>query len=194
MSLQHAVLGVLEARAMSGYELTRFFEASARWVWSAPQSQIYPLLRKLEADGLIVGEEQVRGERLKRTSYSLTALGHASLVDWLGETHDEPNARDPLLLKVLYFDMADPDAAERVLLAHIGELEANIEQWSVHRARLLARDTPLLRERLRSRPEADHQRIATLKAHVFGYLIDSAQLRIDWARRAIEIVHGHIAP
>lgn len=192
MTLQHAVLGVLEARPMSGYELTRFFESTARWVWTAPQSQIYPLLRRLEADGLIVGEEQLRGEKLKRTSYSLTALGHANLVDWLGETHDEPNVRDPVLLKVLYFDMIEPDAAERVLRAHILELEGNIEQWSVHSARLLARDTPLLRERLRSRPEHDHQRIATLKAHVFDFLVRSARLRIEWATAAIEIVHGRL--
>lgn len=190
MSLQHAVLGVLEVRPMSGYELTRFFESTARWVWTAPQSQIYPLLRKLEADGLIVGEEQLRGEKLKRTSYSLTSLGHANLVDWLGETHDEPSVRDPVLLKVLYFDMVAPDAAERVLRAHILELEGSIQQWSVHRARLLARDTPLLKERLRSRPEEDHERIATLKAHVFDFLVRSAELRVDWARNAIDIVHG----
>ncbi len=175
---------------MTGYELTRFFESTARWVWTAPQSQIYPLLRRLEEEGLIVGEEQVRGEKLKRTSYSLTPLGHNDLIEWLGGIYEEPSMRDPMLLKVLYFDMVDPDVAERVLTEHIAALEIVIEQWSIHRARLLARDTPLLRERLRSRPESDHERIATLKAHVFGYLIESATLRIRWARTAIGIATG----
>jgi DNA-binding PadR family transcriptional regulator len=193
MSLPHAILGVLEARPMTGYELTRFFESTARWVWSAPQSQIYPLLRRLEAEGLIVGEEQLRGEKLKRTSYSLTEAGLADLRDWLAEPHDEPPVRDPLLLQTLFLDTVEPADAERVLTAHLHALEAGIEQWTVHRNRLLARDTPLLRERLASRDTADHARIAALKAHVFDYLIDSAELGIAWSRRAIAIVRSELA-
>lgn len=188
MSLKHAVLGVLEARPMSGYELTRFFESAARWVWTAPQSQIYPLLRKLEHEGLIEGNEHVRGEKLRRTEYSLTELGHRDLMQWLSTSHEEPNLRDPLLLQVLYFEMLDPQDAVAVLRDHITVLEESIQQWSVHRARLLAKDTPLLQERLRSRPESDHDRIAALKAHVFSYVIESAEHRIEWAQRAIAIV------
>ena len=187
MSLHHAVLGVLEARPMTGYELTRFFETSARWVWSASQSQIYPLLRKLESQGLIVGEEQFRGERLRRTSYSLTAGGRDELHAWLIESHEEPSMRDPLLLQALFFDMADPADVERVLRAHISELEDRITQWSVHHSRLLAQDTPLLVERLRHRDPRDHDRIARLKAHVFEYLISSARLRVRWAEEAMAI-------
>lgn len=190
MSLKHAVLGVLEARPMSGYELTRFFESAARWVWTAPQSQIYPLLKKLKEEGFIEGKEHVRGEKLKRTTYSLTSSGHQELLEWLSTSHEEPNLRDPLLLQVLYFEMLKPVEAERVLKAHIEELETSIQQWSVHRARLLARDTPLLQERLKSRPPSDHQRIAELKAHVFSYLIESAELRINWAKRAITLTEN----
>jgi DNA-binding PadR family transcriptional regulator len=190
MSLQHAILGVLEARPMTGYELTRFFESTARWVWSAPQSQIYPLLHRLEAEGLIRGENQLRGQKLRRTLYSLTEAGLTDLRHWLVEPHDEPPVRDPLLLQALFLDTVDPPDAERVLSAHLRALEAGIEGWTVHRNRLLARDTPLLRERLASRNPADHARIAALKAHVFDYLIDSAELRIAWIRRALAIVAG----
>jgi DNA-binding PadR family transcriptional regulator len=190
MSLPHAILGVLEARPMTGYELTRFFESTARWVWSAPQSQIYPLLRRLEAEGLIVGEQQLRGERLRRTSYSLTEAGRADLRGWLAEPHDEPPVRDPLLLQALFLDTIDPSDAERVLRAHVHALQAGIEQWTVHRNRLLARDTHLLRERLASRAPSEHARIAALKAHVFDYLIDSAELGIAWSERAIQLVRG----
>ncbi|MGP9746702.1 PadR family transcriptional regulator [Brachybacterium sp. AOP29-B2-41] len=182
MSLPHAILGVLEARPMSGYELTRFFDSTARWVWTAPQSQIYPLLRKLEADGWIVGEEQVRGERLRRTSYSLTSAGLDELGRWLTETYAEPNVRDGLLLKALFFDLADAEGASSVLAEHVLELEERVSQWSAHRVALVARDTPLLRERLDHRPESEHERIALLKAHVFEYLIDQAELRIRWCR------------
>jgi DNA-binding PadR family transcriptional regulator len=188
MSLQFAVLGVLEARPMTGYDLTRFFESTARWVWSAPQSQIYPLLRKLHDDGLIAADEQTRGERLRRVEYTPTAAGLSALREWLSVTHDEPPVRDPLLLQSLFFDMIDPVDADRVLSDAIASLRLRIEQWVVHRERLRARDTPLLVERLRHRPASDHQRIAEIKAHVFDHLIDSAELRIAWAERMREIV------
>jgi DNA-binding PadR family transcriptional regulator len=188
MSLQYAVLGVLEARPMTGYELTQFFESTARWVWTAPQSQIYPLLTKMATDGLIAGEEQVRGSRLKRTSYSITDSGLAALRRWLAEAHPEPNARDAFLLQSLFLDMIPPAEAEAVLRAHVAEIQDRREQWAAHRARLAAADTPLIQERLQRRDPADHARIVNLKTHVFDYLIDSATLRIEWAERAIAIL------
>ncbi|WP_092666211.1 helix-turn-helix transcriptional regulator [Agrococcus carbonis] len=192
MSLPHAILGVLEARPMTGYELCRFFDGTARWVWTAPQSQIYPLLRKLEAEGWIEGEEQVRGERLKRTNYSLTAAGMDELRRWLGEPHAEPAVRDGLLLKSLFFDLADPDEAAQVLEQHVAELRERIEQWSAHRTALLARDTPLLKERLDHRPAETHERIARLKAHAFDHLIDQAELRIRWCEQTRELLHAPV--
>jgi DNA-binding PadR family transcriptional regulator len=188
MSLPHAILGVLEARPMTGYELTRFFESAAGWVWSAPQSQIYPLLRRLEADGRITGEEEVRGERLRSTRYSLTPSGRDELHRWLIEAHDVPAVRDPLLLQALFLDSVDPDDAVRVLETQAEVLRRRVAVWSAHREQLRARETPLLRERLATRDPADHARIAEVKAHVFDYLVDSAELRIAWAERMIEIV------
>jgi DNA-binding PadR family transcriptional regulator len=188
MSLQHAVLGVLEARPMTGYELTQFFESTARWVWTAPQSQIYPLLAKMAKEGLLSGEEQVRGSKLKRTSYSITEEGLDELRRWLAEPHAEPSVRDPFLLQTLFLDMIPPAEAEAVLREHIGEIQERREQWAAHRARLAAADTPLIHERLERRDPADHARIVHLKTHVFDYLIDSATQRIEWAEQAIEIV------
>ncbi|MGO4690620.1 PadR family transcriptional regulator [Glaciibacter sp. 2TAF33] len=188
MSLQYAVLGVLEARPMSGYELTQFFESTARWVWTAPQSQIYPLLAKMANDGLISGEEQLRGSKLKRTSYSITEEGLDDLRRWLAEPHAEPSVRDAFLLQTLFLDMVPPAQAESVLRAHIGAIQEHREQWAAHRARLAAADTPLIQERLARRDPADHARIVRLKTHVFDYLIDSATHRIEWAEQAIKIV------
>ena len=190
MSLHYAALGVLEARPMSGYELSRFFESSARWVWAAPQSQIYPLLKRLETAGLIKGEEQVRGDRLRSVRYSVTEAGLADLHGWLVRDQPHPDVRDPRLLQALFLDMVPPDEGMAVLARQVETLRADVQQWSVHQARLLARDTPLLRERLERRPPDDHERIARLKAHVFAFLIDSARLRIAWLERAAEIVQG----
>ena len=48
MSLEHAILGFLTYRPMSGYDLKKFFDESVRHFWSAPQSQIYRTLGRDE--------------------------------------------------------------------------------------------------------------------------------------------------
>lgn len=190
MSLKHALLGVLEARPMSGYELGQFFESSTNWVWAAPKSQIYPLLRDLEQQGLVRSEESVRGERLRRVSYSITDSGIVALREWLAEDQEMPVLRDAVLLQCVFLDMIEPERADAVLRHHIDRLTTDIARWEVHRAGLLARTTPLLVERLKRRAESEHERVAALKAHVFDFLIDDARLRIKWAERGLALIAG----
>lgn len=190
MSLRHAVLGVLDAREMTGYELTQFFEVSARWVWSAPQSQIYPTLKQMEADGLIAGEDQVRGTRLRRRSYAITADGRAELERWLLEDHGEAPLRDPFLLQMLFLDMVDPDEAVPVLRREADGQRAQLERWRDHRALIEAGDTPLLRERLTRRDPQDHARIIELKAAVFEHLESVALDRLRWLEATIQRLTG----
>ncbi|WP_232667048.1 PadR family transcriptional regulator [Pseudonocardia sp. TRM90224] len=193
MSLQNALLGVLDARPMSGYELAQFFDSGSGWVWSAPQSQIYPHLRRMEADGLVVAERTVRGSKLERRVYSLTDAGRAALLAWIGEYHEPPAPRDPFALQALLFDMVMPEEAINVLKAFVVEQDRVAEQYEAHAARLRALDTPLLRERLRARPEAEHERIGRMKAHVFAGRAAVARQQAAWAREAIVLAAGPAA-
>lgn len=188
MSLTHALLGVLEARPMSGYDLTRFFNESMNWVWTAPQSQIYPRLRKMEEQQLISGEVQVRGEKLERTVYFVTDQGHEELVRWVTEVPTPVPQRDAMFLRGIFFDVVESDDAKRVLNAHIVEQESLCRQWEQHRQALLAKSTPLLKERLTRRDPSEHDRIARLKAHVFAGQVAIAEARIQWARDAMELL------
>jgi DNA-binding PadR family transcriptional regulator len=188
MSLTHAILGVLEARPMTGYELVQFFDQSMNWVWSAPQSQIYPRLRDMEERGLIDGKKEIRGEKLERTVYSLTDDGFEELVGWVADGPDPTPQRDGLFLQAVFFDMVDAEKAAAVLQRFIDEQEELIDQWSEHRDRLAAKDTPLIRERLRRRPKKEHDRVAALKAHVFEGKIAVAEARVAWAKRGIKLL------
>ena len=63
MSLRYALLALLRVGPQSGYDLQKQFSLSVGHVWHAPDSQIYPELRKMESEGLVEGEDQLRGER-----------------------------------------------------------------------------------------------------------------------------------
>ncbi len=191
MSLRMALLGVLDIKPSSGYELSRFLHASAGWVWSAPQSQIYPLLRRMEADGVIQAELQVRGERLERRVYQLTEQGHLELRQWVGTFHPSPTVHDPIALQMLFLDAVTPAESIRVLTEYAAEQDDRAAHYEHRRDRLLAHDTPLLRERLRSAPREEHDRIAQSKAHVFEGQARLARERAAWAREAIGLARAN---
>lgn len=186
MSLPHALLGVLSARPMNGYELSKFFDSAAGWIWSAPQSQIYTTLRRMTDDGWISQAAQTRGTRMRTHVYSITEAGERELREWVATVHDLPSPRDTVLLQALFFDLVDADSAEKVMRAYIEEQESRIARWTGHRDALRAQTTPLLVERLRARPKSQHERIARLKAAVFQGEIDRAEAMVAWARDELE--------
>src|SRR5271156_1253910 len=101
MSLRHALLGLLTAQPMTGYDLAKVFDRSVEFVWHAPHSQIYPELRRMEADGLIAAESLFRGRRPKRV-YAITADGRRELEQWVAEPSVPERVRDPQRLKTTY--------------------------------------------------------------------------------------------
>jgi DNA-binding PadR family transcriptional regulator len=188
VTLRYALLGVLEARPMTGYELAQFFDESTSWVWSAPHSNIYPQLRKMEEEGLLSSRTEIRGERLERTVYSISKKGIEELRRWVTSDPGAVNQRDPLFLRAVFFDMTDPAEAEDMLEQFIERENDLVKQWQEHRDALLRKDTPLIRERLQRRPRGEHERIAELKANVFQGMIDQAKARVRWARRTLELL------
>ncbi|GAH00237.1 unnamed protein product, partial [marine sediment metagenome] len=53
MSLRNALLGLLNYRPRTGYELKKIFEDSIGFYWTTKTSQIYNELNKLEEKRLI---------------------------------------------------------------------------------------------------------------------------------------------
>ena len=188
MSLRYALLGVLTARPMNGYSLARFFAGAQNWIWSAPQSQIYGALKKLEVDGLVEASREQGRNGLESNVYSLTEKGMVDLHDWVSTPHPLPPTRDAFALQALHLDSIEPQQARVVLESYIAAQTALVEEWERHRDALRELGTPLLQERLKRRPAAEHHRIAALKAHVFDGQVRQARARIEWARDGIALL------
>lgn len=191
MSLMHAILGMLEAQPMNGYELARGFDASTGCaVWSAPSSQIYPMLRKMEDGGLIEVESQIRGTKLERRVYSVTEAGLAELREWVGTPPDTAVKRDPILLQALFFDLVEPEVAAGVLEHIIAEQRELVAAWERQAEQVREMRTPVLQARLKHRRTAEHERIAELKAHVHMGGAALAKARLEWAEQGLELVRA----
>ncbi|OIJ94048.1 PadR family transcriptional regulator [Streptomyces monashensis] len=100
MSLPHAILTALLERPSSGLELTRRFDKSIGYFWSATHQQIYRELGKLEAEGLIRALPAQAPARGQKKSYEVLPAGRAELARWTAATQDPKPQRDVLLLRL----------------------------------------------------------------------------------------------
>jgi DNA-binding PadR family transcriptional regulator len=83
MSLEHAILGFLNYRPFSGYDLKKIFDTSVRHFWPADQSQIYRTLNRLAEKGYAEMEVVEQEDRPDRKEYSITPAGREELHRWL---------------------------------------------------------------------------------------------------------------
>lgn len=100
MSLPHAILTALLEKPSSGLELTRRFDKSIGYFWSATHQQIYRELGRLEAEGHIrtlPAEQPARGQK---KSYEVLPAGRAELARWTAASQDPKPHRDALLLRL----------------------------------------------------------------------------------------------
>lgn len=108
MSLEHAILGFLSSRPLTGYDLKKIFDRSVRHFWPADQSQIYRTLGRLAERGWVTMEIVPQTERPGRKGYRLTSAGRAELLRWLqSELPSEP-WRSPEMIQV-FFSAQLPD-------------------------------------------------------------------------------------
>jgi len=117
MSLQHAILGFLSSKPMSGYDLKKIFDQSVRHFWPANQSQIYRELSRLTENGLVQQEVIQREDRLDKKLYHITAAGRDELHQWISTPLPPQDYRDPALIQV-HFGSRMNDEELIALLKH----------------------------------------------------------------------------
>tara|TARA_Y100001947_G_C10305677_1_gene289259 strand:- start:625 stop:1218 length:594 start_codon:yes stop_codon:yes gene_type:complete len=190
VSLRYALLALLRVGPLSGYELAKQFTQSVGHVWHAPDSQIYPELRKMEADGLIEAEEQARGERGTRRMYHVTDAGDQAFLAWMASPLEYQRVRDPAHLRAAYLESASPEAAREFFLRHIEQWEGELAQWDGELRKIDHVDppNPMLERRLKASPEQEHERIVAYKHFAYEGLVERAKSEIAWARRGLDLV------
>jgi DNA-binding PadR family transcriptional regulator len=188
MSLRYALLALLTVEPMTGYDLAKRFESSVDYVWHAPDSQIYPELRRMEKDGLLAGEEVPWGPRGKKKQYRITAEGTAAFREWINSPLEYSRERDPVHLKAAYLEWADPVSARAHMHAHIEYHTLRREQWAGMIQELRTGTSVMLVKRLAVTPKADHRRTTEYKIFTYEGLIARAETEIAWARRGLELI------
>lgn len=188
MTLRYALLALLTAQPMTGYDLAKAFHVSVGHVWHAPDSQIYPELKRMAADGVVEVESVTRGPSSTKLRYSITPAGSAAFSDWMAEPFEYPLERDPAHLRAAYFEWADPVAARAVLTKHIDHYSTLRAQWQGQLDAIRDRSHPTLRRRLETDQAHPAEAIVAFKEFTYEGFVERADHEIAWARRGLDLV------
>ena len=174
MNLRHVVLGFLADREMHGYELKRALSPALPPERMLNDGVLYPLLRRMEVEGL-VRKRVERGEGTPdRHVYRPTALGRRELARWLesSELEQDEVSYDfllghPFLAKCLFFDRLAPEQVHEKLRA---QLESSIEK---------------LRDFERIRAGMVERRVDAYRISVLDLGIAQQRERIRWLKKML---------
>jgi DNA-binding PadR family transcriptional regulator len=119
-------LGLLAEEPASGYDLTRKFErVLQRYAWHAKNSQVYPELGQLHAEGLIgVVEEGPRGRR----TYAITDAGRDELRRWMRTPPEVFAVRNEFVLRLFLMSALEPAEARAMLDRVVAESDAALAE------------------------------------------------------------------
>ena len=185
--MRHALLGVIKDTPLTGYDLVHHFQGTVGYVWSAPQSQIYPELRRMEAQGLVKAKIAPRGKKAQKRIYSITDAGMAELRRWATDFMPLPSQRDPIMLKAAFFDLGSLESMREQLRAHIAQFQWRMEQWQARAEAIRERRAELVEVWLSRQPVEEHDNIIQLKIHALEGLIARARAEIGWARNGLAL-------
>lgn len=106
--LKHGILGLLNYREMSGYEIMIVFRDSLNFFWQAQTSQIYRELRGLKKRGWVTDVTIPQQGKPDKNIFSVTEAGRTELKRWLSDDCIEPS-KNPLLMRTFFRGELPPE-------------------------------------------------------------------------------------
>lgn len=134
-TLKYAILGMLNKQDMTGYELMKIFEGALAEFWSVKHSQIYPELKKLTEEGMVIYRVQISGTVLEKKLYSITELGRQDFMNWLSQTHKMKSApKDEFRLQLFYSSALEPECQLHLLQERLKQHQIRLEHLKNNQA------------------------------------------------------------
>jgi PadR family transcriptional regulator, regulatory protein AphA len=122
----YAILGLLDIRDWSAYELAQQAERSLAFVWPVSETQLYAEPKRLSDAGLIAISDAPAGPRRSRQILSITREGRRELKRWLAREPAHPRLQMEVLLRCLF---ATSGTRESLLEAVQATRDAAVSQY-----------------------------------------------------------------
>lgn len=122
--LREAILGLLSIHPMSGYEVSRSYKRALQQIWYAPLGQVYPALRKMQADGLLSVSVEIQHDKPNRKVYRLTPQGERVLIKWLSRPPSLPKMHHEFIHNLFLLNHIEPERQIKLVQNYFGRSKA----------------------------------------------------------------------
>lgn len=97
---KYAILGILSISPGTGYDIKKYCDTIISNFWHENYGHIYPVLSKLEKDGLIKTKQEITSTRKKE--YFITDEGKEEFIKWLLMPVEYQPVRSEFFLKLTF--------------------------------------------------------------------------------------------
>jgi DNA-binding PadR family transcriptional regulator len=178
--LQYILLGFLNYRPQTGYELKQLMDKSTSHFWYAKQSQIYTTLKKMESEGWITSRVETQKARPDRVVYKITKSGLSVLEGWVSNPIRELDLHKNALLVKLFFSA---QAGRETLLTQL-RLLRNLHQQKVRLYRSQSKN--VIQESTAGTPKLKKDALLWEATRSFGEHYE--QMCLNWLDETITLV------
>ena len=134
--MKHAILGFLIDQPMHGYALKHALSPALPPERRVNDGVLYPLLKRMEADGLISGRVERRDGAPDRRVFHPTQAGRRAFAEWLENPVGEEDEvtydfmlGHPFLTKCLFFERLRPEDVAHKLAGQLDASEAKLSDF-----------------------------------------------------------------
>jgi DNA-binding PadR family transcriptional regulator len=131
MSIEYAILGLLNWRPLTGYDIKKMFTGSAVLYWSGNNNQIYTTLVKLHEKELVTKEIELHEDSPSRKVYSITGKGQVELKKWLLSEPEPPQLKNSFLIQLAWADQLSPDELDTLLGKYETEMQMQFSMLQI---------------------------------------------------------------
>ena len=175
MSAKHMIMGALMDCPRHGYDMKKKVFKKGFGDFGINDGQLYPLLKKLEKEGLIHKEVVQQEGMPNRHKYSLTEEGRRDFQEWLEGSEGEERTiryefvrKDVFVLRCNYIRRLGKDKTIEKMESQIETVERTIEDFLWARQRMIEK-------------QVDPYRVKILE-----YGIKTQEARLEWLREFLE--------
>ena len=126
MSINHAILGILSYKSLTGYDLKKIIQESPFMHWSGNNNQIYKSLVELLNEGLVTNEIHHQESSPSKKIYTITQEGLAELRNWVISSPEGPEFKKMFLVQLAWAHQLTAEELKALLAGYENEIRMQI--------------------------------------------------------------------
>jgi DNA-binding PadR family transcriptional regulator len=139
MDIQSVLLGFLQRKPMTGYDLRKAFSMSFAFFSGLSYGSIYPALKKMEKNGLITKQVEIQDGSPNRKVYTVTEAGRTAFLDSLKSPLQPEQPKSAFLMRLFFFAHLSPEDRVSAARNHLGSITGMLDALESLRPEVAAR-------------------------------------------------------